>query len=40
MFPGKDWGCDGSGCGRGHGAQEQFYGCADIAILRNCKHHT
>lgn len=38
MFAGRSWGCDGSGCGIGRGAQEQYYGCADIAILRSCEH--
>jgi len=29
---GNNWGCDKSGCGMGHGQQEEFYGCADVAI--------
>ncbi|XP_048764475.2 uncharacterized protein LOC125672300 [Ostrea edulis] len=37
---GNSWGCDGGGCGMGRGMQEQFYGCADIAILRSCDHFT
>lgn len=39
-FAGNSWGCDGGGCGMGRGMQEQFYGCADIAILRSCDHFT
>merc|ERR1712042_224148 len=30
---GNNWGCDKSGCGMGHGQQEEFYGCADVAIV-------
>ncbi|XP_062615337.1 uncharacterized protein LOC134277082 isoform X1 [Saccostrea cucullata] len=37
---GNSWGCDRSGCGMGRGGQEQFYGCADIAILKSCDHFT
>ncbi|KAL3884569.1 hypothetical protein ACJMK2_024702 [Sinanodonta woodiana] len=32
----NSWGCDESGCGIGRGHQEQFYNCADIAILPSC----
>jgi len=28
----SNWGCDSEGCGMGHGPQEQFMGCADVAI--------
>merc|ERR1711970_868783 len=30
---GNNWGCDKSGCGMGHGPQEEFYGCADVKIV-------
>ena len=33
---GNSWGSDATGSGLGHGPQEQFYGCSDIAILRTC----
>ena len=29
---GNNWGTDSDGSSVGHGPQEQFYGCADIAI--------
>lgn len=29
---GNNWGCDKSGCGLGHGAQEHFVNCADVSI--------
>ena len=28
----NSWACDDTGCGLGYGEQEEFYGCADIAI--------
>ncbi|XP_041377309.1 uncharacterized protein LOC121389725 [Gigantopelta aegis] len=33
---GNNWGCDGPLCGMGHGSQEHFVNCADIAILNDC----
>lgn len=33
---GNSWGRDKGGEGIGHGPQEEFYGCSDIAILPNC----
>ena len=32
VYIGNNWGVDADGAGVGHGPQEQFYGCADIAI--------
>ncbi|GFR85845.1 cell wall integrity and stress response component 4-like [Elysia marginata] len=34
---GNSWGCDVTGCCLGCGRQEQFYGCADIAISASGK---
>ena len=31
-FPGNNWGRDSEGEGLGHGPQEEFYGCADVAV--------
>jgi len=31
---GNSWGCDDEGCGLGFGNQEEFYGCADVRIVR------
>ncbi|XP_048580553.1 uncharacterized protein LOC5522282 isoform X2 [Nematostella vectensis] len=30
---GNSWGCDGDGCGLGHGHQETFVNCADVKIV-------
>lgn len=30
---GNNWGCDGDGCGTGHGKQEHFVNCADVKIV-------
>ncbi|KAL5010516.1 hypothetical protein ScPMuIL_012821 [Solemya velum] len=32
----NSWGCVGGDCCKGCGPQEEFYGCADIAILPDC----
>ena len=32
LFVGNSWGKDSEGTGLGHGEQEEFYGCSDIAI--------
>ena len=32
LLAGNSWGTDSEGSGLGHGPQEEFYGCADIAI--------
>ena len=29
----NSWACEGSECGLGYGEQEEFYGCADFAII-------
>ncbi|XP_071110324.1 uncharacterized protein [Haliotis cracherodii] len=37
---GNSWGCDGPTCCVGCGPQEQFYGCADVAISADSEDQT
>ena len=39
-FPGNNWGRDSEGEGLGHGPQEEFYGCADVAVTDDDKDST
>lgn len=40
LYSGNSWGYDDDGSGLGFGPQEEFYGCADIAIGTNERQPT